>query len=137
MLSRYDLPMMNKIAHEDLHSSVEDRLARLDWPRLSAALDAGGVATIAGLLALPDCAALADLYDNERLFRSRIVMERHGYGVGEYKYFAYPLPPIVAQLRYGLYRRLAPLANEWAIHLADKSGQPAELGAFLARCHAA
>jgi hypothetical protein len=118
-------------------ATVEERLSRLDWPALSAALDAGGYAVIAGLLTRPDCAGLANLYDHERLFRSRIVMERHGYGVGEYKYFAYPLPQIVAALRHGLYCHLAPLANAWAAHLADKSNYPAQLDAFLDRCHAA
>jgi hypothetical protein len=129
--------MMNETADATLDATVEERLSRLDWPALSAALDAGGYATIAGLLTPPDCTGLADLYDHERLFRSRIVMERHGYGVGEYKYFAYPLPPIVAALRHRLYRSLVPLANAWAAHLADKSKYPAELDAFLDYCHAA
>ena len=129
--------MMNEIAHAALPATVEERLSRLDWPALSAALDASGYATIAGLLTSSDCAGLADLYDHERLFRSRVVMERHGYGIGEYKYFTYPLPQIVAALRHRLYRSLAPLANAWAAHLADKSNYPAQLDAFLDRCHAA
>jgi len=128
---------MKEIAHAALPAIVEDRLSRLDWPALSAALDASGYATITGLLTSPDCTGLADLYDRERLFRSRIVMAKHGYGIGEYKYFTYPLPPIVAALRHRLYQILAPLANAWAAHLADKSNYPAQLDAFLDRCHAA
>jgi hypothetical protein len=116
-------------------TTIDERLSRLDWTALGAALDARGYATIEGLLTPQDCVGLADLYADERLFRSRVVMERHGYGAGEYKYLAYPLPPIVAALRRALYRHLVPLANNWAPRLAGEMDYPPELDAFLARCH--
>jgi uncharacterized protein len=128
-------PTMNEIA-ATLPGQLDKRFLRIDWSAFGTTLDAQGHATIPGLLTLPECVSLAQLYEDEALFRRRIVMERHAYGVGEYKYFAYPLPPLVAELRHRLYRRLAPLANAWAAHLAGKSKYPPELGAFLDHCHA-
>jgi hypothetical protein len=86
----------------------------------------------------PDtCRMLAGLYDQDALFRKRIVMEKHGYGQGEYKYFAYPLPPIVAELRTTLYPPLATVANRWRLALGQDGRFPATLDAYLDRCHAA
>jgi hypothetical protein len=113
-------------------------LTHLDWPRIEAELDRhGAAATGLALLDPAACAALAGLYAQEEGFRSRIVMARHGFGRGEYRYFADPLPPVVAALRAALYPRLAPLANRWAAALGEPRRYPADLGAFRAECHEA
>ncbi len=115
-----------------------DAIAALDWARIEEELDRhGAAATGAPLLAPADCAALAALYGREEGFRSRIVMARHGFGRGEYKYFAEPLPPLVAALRGALYPRLAPVANRWAEALGDTRRYPPGLDGFRAECHAA
>ena len=88
-------------------------LAKVDWPRVATDLDRHGCAAIERLLAKEECGAVADLYGRDALFRSRVVMARHGFGEGEYKYFAAPLPRLVAELRAALYARLAPVANRW------------------------
>ncbi len=109
----------------------------LDWTRIAAELDAQGCATTGPLLDSAACADLAALYDDDAGFRSHIIMARHGFGRGEYKYFAAPLPGRVAALRAGLWPHLAPIANRWneAMGLAPRF--PADHAAFLARCHAA
>jgi hypothetical protein len=116
---------------------IERRIAALDWPRLGAALDAHGCATSPPLLTPSECAALASAYDDDNRYRSRIVMARHGFGRGEYKYFSYPLPPAVAALRTALYPHLAPVANAWAERLNAPERYPADHAAFVKRCHAA
>lgn len=112
-------------------------LAALDWPSLAEELDAYGCAVIRGLLTPSDCEALAAGYDEETQFRSRVVMSRHGFGRGEYKYFAYPLPPLVATLRSALYPPLAQIANRWNEALGDTVRFPGSHAAFLERCHRA
>jgi len=112
------------------------RVATADWARVAADLDAQGWATL-HLLAPADCAATAGLYGDDTRFRSRVVMARHGFGRGEYKYFTYPLPDLVAGLRGALYRRLAPLANRWNEALGLAVRFPDAHAAFLDRCHAA
>ncbi|HZC79159.1 MAG TPA: 2OG-Fe(II) oxygenase, partial [Ktedonobacterales bacterium] len=107
------------------------------WSSLSAALDAHGCATTGPLLTTEECAALRDLYSVESPFRSRIVMARHGFGRGEYKYFAYPLPQIVAALRAALYQPLADIANRWNEAMGIAMRYPAKHAAYLARCHGA
>jgi hypothetical protein len=109
----------------------------LDWTRIAAELDAHGCATTGPLLDAAACAGLAALYDTDAGFRSRIVMARHGFGRGEYKYFAAPLPDRVMALRAGFWPHLARIANRWneAMGLAPRF--PADHAAFLARCHAA
>ena len=109
----------------------------IDWERILADLDARGNAAIKQLLSRAECEALAALYPIDDRFRSRVVMERHGYGRGEYKYFRYPLPAIVAGLRTALYARLAPLANHWHAQMRLKSRFPARHADYLKRCHAA
>ncbi|WP_235907578.1 2OG-Fe(II) oxygenase [Siccirubricoccus phaeus] len=116
---------------------IADRIAGLDWPRLTEELDHYGAAALGPLLRPAECAELAALYGREEGFRSRIVMARHGFGRGEYKYFAAPLPGLVATLREALYRRLAPLANAWAGRLGEARRYPPDLADFLAECHAA
>jgi hypothetical protein len=102
-----------------------------------AALDRDGYAVLPGLLSAAECRELAALYDNRDAFRSRVVMARHGFGEGEYKYLAYPLPPVVAELRQALYPLVAPVANRWHGQLGLKPDFPAALDRYLARCHAA
>jgi uncharacterized protein len=113
------------------------RVASLDWSRIAADLDTHGCAVTGPLLAADECAALAARYDDDALFRSRIVMARHGFGRGEYKYFAYPLPDEIAALRAALYPPLAAVANRWNEAMGIEVRYPDGHAAFLARCHAA
>ncbi|MFN3514078.1 MAG: 2OG-Fe(II) oxygenase [Phenylobacterium sp.] len=117
--------------------SLERRLAAFDWRALEAELDARGCAMLPGLLTPAECQAIAGLYTAETGFRSRVVMARHGFGRGEYRYFDYPLPATVAALRAGLYPRLVPLANRWTALMGMAIRYPADHAEFLARCHAA
>ena len=103
---------------------IEARLAGQDWDEAGHGLDARGWAVLPGLLTPDQCAAAAGLWDAEQGFRSRVVMARHGFGEGEYRYFAYPLPGLVAGLRERLYERLAPTANRWAEALGSGSSLP-------------
>ncbi len=109
----------------------------LDWPAIERELDAFGSAVAPKLLSPEACSRLAALYTDDARFRSRIVMARHGFGRGEYKYFADPLPEIIVALRRGLYRRLAPLADRWNAMMGVDVRYPAEHEAFRARCRAA
>jgi hypothetical protein len=102
-----------------------------------ALLDERGFAIVPALVDAADCAALAGLYDEEEPFRSRVVMERHGYGQGEYKYFRYPLPERVQALREALYAALVPTANRWRERLREPGSFPPALEGYLAQCHAA
>ena len=116
---------------------IAGRVAACDWAAAAASLDAQGAVVLPALLDPAECAALAALYADEASFRSRVVMARHGFGRGEYKYLAYPLPASVAALREALYPRLAPIANRWNAALRKPAHYPDTLGAFLARCHRA
>ncbi|WP_322045605.1 2OG-Fe(II) oxygenase [Paraburkholderia sp. J67] len=107
------------------------------WDDAAASLDRYGNALLPSLLRPDQCASLATLYPRDDCFRSRVVMARHNFGRGEYKYFAYPLPPFLDKLRHALYRRLAPIANRWNQQAGVDVQYPADLAAFLARCHAA
>jgi len=118
-------------------SRGEDRVSAVDWERLAVDLDAGGAATIDGLLGASECRELAALYTEERHFRSRVIMSRHGFGRGEYQYFRYPLPPLLEDLRKRLYPYLAPVANRWNQQLRIATRYPPTLARFLARCHQA
>jgi len=118
-------------------SALADRIAALRWDRLAADLDAHGAALIPGLLDAEACAAVAGWYDTDALFRSRVVMARHGFGRGEYRYFAYPLPDLVGELRAAFYPPLAAIANSWNATLGEAVRFPADHAQFLARCHAA
>jgi hypothetical protein len=108
-----------------------------DWERVATELDDAGCAVAPGLLTPAECAAYAASYASARLFRSRIVMQRHGFGRGEYQYFAYPLPAELAELRGALYRPLATIANRWHELLGIDTRFPARHEQFIARCHAA
>jgi len=109
----------------------------LDWGRIGEELDHQGAAIISGLLSREDCAALAANYPRDELFRSRVIMARHGFGRGEYKYFAYPLPEPVAALRTSLYPPLAEIANRWNDALGIEGRYPSLHAEFLDRCHQA
>lgn len=110
--------------------------ARHDWPAIEAALDREGWAVLPGLLSPSACAELAALYDSPEPFRSTVTMARHGFGRGEYRYFAYPLPPMVSALRTALYPHLAEVANRWHARMGIARGFPATHADFLAQCHA-
>jgi hypothetical protein len=120
----------------DLNAAVAGASA-IDWERVAQDLDARGNATIESLLSPSDCRMLAALYPVDNLFRSRVVMAQHGFGRGEYKYFAYPLPAIVEDLRTALYPRLAAIANRWSAALGVKTRFPDRHAQYLKRCHAA
>ena len=117
--------------------SIEARLAALDWELVGTRLDADGCALIGPVLAPEECRALAATYDDDERFRSRIVMARHGFGRGEYKYFGHPLPSLVASLRTTLYSRLAGIANRWNEAMGVAVRYPDRHADFLERCHRA
>ena len=114
-----------------------DRVAEVDWRQAAASLDERGYATTAALLTSEQCRGLAALYEQEEAFRSRVVMQRHGFGRGEYKYLRYPLPEIVEALRRAIYPQLAPIANRWRERLREAGRFPPALGAYLDECHRA
>ena len=120
-----------------MNDDLAARLEALDWPALADALHARGFACTGPVLKAEEAADLAALFDQEALFRRSIVMQRHGYGAGRYRYFDYPLPAAVEQLRQALYRRLAPIAQTWAEALGLEQRYPAALSDYLALCHAA
>ena len=109
----------------------------IDWEKVSGELDERGSAVVERLLSPAQCRALAALYAKDDLFRSRVVMARHGFGRGEYKYFGYPLPELLAAPRAALYPRLAEIANRWNATLGIDARFPPDHRAFLKRCHAA
>jgi uncharacterized protein len=114
------------------------RWAKMDDDRLAAELDSEGWARIEGLLTAHECSELASLYpQDEPIFRSRVFMASHGFGRGEYKYFAYPLPQLIAELREEFYARLAPIANRWHMAMGLPVRFPQRHAEFVARCHAA
>ena len=112
-------------------------VAAIDWTTVAAELDAHGRATVGPLLTSAQCRSIAGMYGSDAPFRSRIVMARHGFGRGEYRYFAYPLPPAVAALRTALYPPLAAIANRWSEQMGIEVRYPAAHAEFLERCHAA
>lgn len=115
-----------------------DRIEALDWSRIYEELDARGCAIVAeGLLSPVECRQLVELYPKDAVFRSRVVMARHGFGRGEYKYFAYPLPPLIEGLRTALYPHLVPIANRWNEAMNLDVRYPPEHSELLARCHGA
>jgi hypothetical protein len=126
-----------KNMRNDLRLAEHEGLDGRDWAQIEADLDSTGCASLGPLIDGDSCVALRSLYDDDIRFRSRIVMTRHGFGKGEYKYFSYPLPDPVARLRPALYRRLVPLANRWNETMGLDVRYPADHDAFLRRCHAA
>jgi hypothetical protein len=116
---------------------LAERVRRLDSAELYESLDAFGYAHTPPILTRVECESLAALYDDDERFRKRVVMARHRFGLGDYAYFAHPLPAIVRELRTHLYRQLAPLANRWAEQLREAQRFPNTLGSWLERCHEA
>jgi len=116
---------------------IDTRVEAVDWASVSAHLDNHGWAILKGLLTANECETIAGLYEDDSRFRSRVVMARHGFGQGEYKYFAYPLPEAVAALRAALYPRLAPIANRWNESMRIDVRFPEGLAEFIQRCHEA
>jgi hypothetical protein len=130
---------MNRAVAEQARpqSDVTARLEAIDWSGVEASLDAEGWATIEKLLSPAECTELAERYADDTGFRSKVVMARHGFGKGEYKYFAYPLPAVIADLRTALYPHLCPIANRWNETMGIGVRYPSSHAAFLARCHEA
>jgi uncharacterized protein len=118
-------------------SDIAPRVNAIDWAQAESELDTQGCAVLKGLLSPDECRALAALYPDDAHFRSRIVMGRHGFGRGEYKYFSYPLPNVIAALRPALYARLQAIANRWNEAMGIDIRYPEQHDAFLRRCHAA
>jgi hypothetical protein len=114
-----------------------ERVEALDWTNIASELEAHGCATTPVLLSPRECTTLADLYATDAPFRSKVVMARHGFGRGEYKYFAYPLPDVIATLREALYPPLAEIANRWNEAMGIAVRYPPTHAGFLARCHQA
>ena len=126
----------SQAAARSREDTLESRVEGLDWAAMTADLDAHGCAVTGPLLTADECGALAESYPQDKLFRSRVIMARHGFGRGEYRYFAYPLPALVAALRSGVYPRLAPIANRWHAAMGMGTRFPAAHAEFIARCHA-
>jgi len=123
------------IAPPTVDASAETRVAAYDWQSITKELDTAGCAILRALLSREECLALAALYSDESHFRSRVLMARHGFGKGEYRYFKYPLPDLIEGLRTALYPRLAPIANEWNARMKLAERYPEEHAAFLKLCH--
>ena len=117
--------------------SVTERIRAIDWERVSQDLDAQGSAMIERLLSPDECQAIASLYPKDDIFRSRVVMGRHGFGRGEYKYFSYPLPDLLAGLRTAVYPHLVPIANRWNSTMGVAVRYPEKHADFIERCHQA
>jgi uncharacterized protein len=118
-------------------SEVASRVEALDWAAIADELDDHGSAVIGPLLHPGQCDQLAASYEDEKIFRSRVVMARHGFGKGEYQYFSYPLPALIAEMRKALYPPLADIANRWNEALGIEARYPTVHEEFLDRCHAA
>ena len=117
-------------------NDIADRVAMLDWASVTTALDQFGCATTGPLLSANECEEVSSRYDDDSIYRSRVIMARHGFGRGEYKYFAYPLPDVLDSLRASLYPPLANIANRWNEQMGIDQRFPAEHTAYLKRCHA-
>lgn len=113
------------------------RIEGYDWIAIAGDLDRQGWALLPGLLAAQECSVIADLYGPTPAFRSHVHMARHGFGLGEYRYFAYPLPPVVQTARAALYPHIAPMANRWHERMGMEARFPGDHAEFLERCHAA
>ncbi len=117
--------------------SIEERIEAVDWPGVAAELDGQGWAIMPRLLSHAEADLVAGLYAQDGGFRSRVVMARHGFGRGEYRYFSYPLPELIQSLRTSAYQRLAPIANRWHERTGKEARFPGDHAAFLERCRQA
>ena len=127
----------SKVRFTGAANFIVPRVDAVDWGAMASSLDAQGCAVTGPLLTADECAVLAGRYSEDALFRSRVVMARHGFGRGEYKYFAYPLPDLVAALRSALYPHLATIANRWNEAMGIATRYPQDHEDFLKRCHEA
>jgi hypothetical protein len=116
---------------------LAERVAGYDWDAIGAELNAYGCAVLPNLLTTTECRGIAALYPAEKHFRSHIHMARHGFGKGEYRYFKYPLPAPIGELRTALYGRIVPFANAWNEHMKVAVRYPAQHAEYLKACHAA
>jgi hypothetical protein len=128
--------MMNTLPAQRTNAIFES-IERINWDRVSQDLDAHGSAVIERLFSLEECETMAQLYSQDEIFRSRVIMGRHGFGRGEYKYFDYPLPYLIASVRTAVYPHLVPIANRWNHAMGIAIQYPAEHAEFIARCHEA
>ena len=122
---------MDAAAHD-----VDTRMAALQWPQIESELDAQGAALLPRLITPDECRSLAALYDDDGAFRSTVVMARHGFGQGEYRYFRYPLPPLIGALRRAVYPHLVPMANRWHEAMGLATRFPPSHDAWIRHCHA-
>ncbi len=118
-----------------MSGQIERIIEAMDWPAIGESLSQHGYATTGRLFTQAECDEVAEWYDNDDRFRSHIIMARHGFGQGEYKYFSYPLPGVVQAVRTAVYPKVAVIANRWALELKSDSRFPETLEAMLARCH--
>ena len=128
---------MNAARKSDPSKNVAEQIKALDWTRVSQDLDSQGSAVIERLLSPDECQALRALYPKDDIFRGRVVMARHGFGRGEYKYFSYPLPDVIAALRTAIYPHLVPIANRWNNAMGIDVRYPEKHADFIERCHQA
>ena len=126
---------MNTAVNQIPTMDTAARVAAVAWERISVELDTRGCAMINALLDAHECQAIAEWYSTDTVFRSTIVMDRYGFGRGEYKYFSYPLPDVIAELRTSLYAHLAPIANRWNAAMHDEVRYPQNHADYIARCH--
>jgi len=130
---------MNKNAIDMVPASAdapaEAQIVAYDWTALADELDGFGCAVLPGLLTPEECSTVASLYPDESHFRSHVIMARHGFGKGEYRYFKYPLPDLIGGIRTALYPRLAVVANAWNERMGLEQRFPDEHAAFLQQCH--
>ena len=117
--------------------AIQARVDAVDWARIHAELDAQGWSVVPDLLTHAEADSIADLYDQDKVFRSQVIMARHGFGRGQYKYFSYPLPPLIHALRTATYPHLVPIANRWHERIGNAVSFPRDHAAYLERCHRA
>ena len=138
MIATEEKPVQAKVLHTGGQGDTPvERLRRLDWPALEEELNVQGSTVLKGVLSPGECSSIAQWYPEDDRFRSRVVMGRHGFGSGEYKYFSYPLPDVIQKLRTELYAKLYALANRWNESLGIEIRYPDQHDAFIRRCHEA
>jgi hypothetical protein len=125
------------VARIDSRTSAADHLEAIDWERVSQDLDSDGCATVGRILSPDECASIAELYSRDEFFRSRVLMAPHGFGRGEYKYFRYPLPELIAGLRTAVWPNLVPIANRWNEAMGIDVRYPDRHADYIRRCHEA
>jgi hypothetical protein len=136
MIATEEKPMQAELLHTDSQVDTPvERVRRLDWRALEEELNAQGSTVLKGLLSPEECSSIAQWYPEDDRFRSKVVMSRHGFGRGEYKYFSYPLPDLIQKLRTELYAKLSALANRWNESMGIETRYPAQHDAFIQRCH--